>query len=152
MSAEVISALAPEPVGVRPRAARPRMHLVGPDERVCGDGPACTDGQVWTAVDPAVEPAARLTRRGHLARIVLGLAVACTVAALAVVLATSVDAAAPQIDHATTVSAGQTLSDVAAAQLPNLPIRDGVARIQLVNGLNSSQVHAGQSLLIPVVP
>ena len=74
------------------------------------------------------------------------------VATLAVVLATSVDAAAPLIDHATIVSAGQTLSEVAATQLPSLPIRGAVARIQLVNGLNTSQVQAGQSLLIPAVP
>jgi hypothetical protein len=74
------------------------------------------------------------------------------VVTLAVVLATSVDAAAPQIDHATTVGAGQTLSDVAATQLPGLLINDAVARIQLVNGLNTSQVHAGQSLLIPAMP
>ena len=53
---------------------------------------------------------------------------------------------------ATTVSAGQTLSEVAAAQLPGLPINEGVARIQLANGLNTSQVHAGQSLLIPSLP
>jgi LysM repeat protein len=33
-----------------------------------------------------------------------------------------------------------------------LPTRDAVARIQLANGLNSSQVHAGQVLLIPAVP
>jgi hypothetical protein len=36
--------------------------------------------------------------------------------------------------------------------MPRLLIRDAVARIQLVNGLNTSQVHAGQSLLIPVMP
>jgi predicted Zn-dependent protease len=70
---------------------------------------------------------------------------------LAVVLATSVSAAAPQIDHATTVSAGQTLSEVAAAQLPGLPINEAVARIQLANGLNTSQVRAGQLLLIPAM-
>jgi predicted Zn-dependent protease len=80
------------------------------------------------------------------------LAAAAAVAALAVLLAASVDAAAPQIDHATTVLAGQTLSEVAAVQMPGLPIPDAVARIQLVNGLNSSQVHAGQSLLIPATP
>lgn len=82
------------------------------------------------------------------------MAVAATAAVvfLAMMLAASVDAAPPEIDHATTVRAGQTLSEVAAAQLPSLPIPDAVARIQLVNGLNSSQVHAGQSLLIPVMP
>ncbi|HEY5247362.1 MAG TPA: LysM peptidoglycan-binding domain-containing protein [Dermatophilaceae bacterium] len=71
---------------------------------------------------------------------------------LALVLATSVNAAAPQIDHATTVSAGQTLSEVAATQLPSLPIHEAVARIQLANGMNTSQIRAGQSLLIPVIP
>jgi hypothetical protein len=90
--------------------------------------------------------ATRLTRRG---RLVVTLVATVAVVTLAVLLATSVDAAAPQIDHATTVSAGQTLSEVAAAQLPSLPIHEAVARIQLVNGLSSSQVQAGQLLLIP---
>jgi predicted Zn-dependent protease len=79
-------------------------------------------------------------------------AATAAVVVLAVLLAASVDAAPPEIDHATTVLSGQTLSEVAAVQLPSLPISDAVARIQLVNGLNSSQVHAGQSLLIPVMP
>jgi LysM repeat protein len=74
------------------------------------------------------------------------------VVALALMLATSVDAAAPQIDHSTTVSAGQTLSEVAATELPSLPNHNAVALIQLANGLNTSQVHAGQSLLIPAIP
>jgi hypothetical protein len=77
-------------------------------------------------------------------------AVAVTI--LAVTVANSVGAASPQIDHATTVSAGQTLSEVAATQLPSLPIHSAVARIQLANGLSSSQVHAGQLLLIPKLP
>jgi hypothetical protein len=101
---------------------------------------------------PVGQPAGsaiRFTRRG---RLVMAVAASVAVLALAMVLAASVDAAAPEIDHATTVLAGQTLSEVAAVQLPSLPIPDAVARIQLVNGLNSSQVHAGQSLLIPVMP
>jgi hypothetical protein len=77
---------------------------------------------------------------------------AVAVAALAVALANSVGAAGAQIDHATTVLAGQTLSEVAATQLPSLPIHNAVARIQLANGLNTSQVHAGQVLLIPKLP
>jgi LysM repeat protein len=72
-------------------------------------------------------------------------------AALALVLAGSVDAAPAEIDHATTVSQGQTLSEVAAVQLPTLPVRDAVAHIQLANSLSSSQVHAGQILLIPAI-
>jgi hypothetical protein len=94
-------------------------------------------------------PALRFTRRG---RIVIGILATCAVVALALLLAASVDASPPQVDHEVTVSAGQTLSSVAAAELPSLPIPDGVSRIQLVNGLNTSQVHAGQSLLIPRMP
>jgi LysM domain len=121
------------PARMPSRTARPRLRLVGPDERACA---------------PAL-PATRLTRRG---RLVIALVATAAVVTLTLGLATSVDAAARQIDHATTVSAGQTLSEVAAAQLPSLLINDAVARIQLVNGLNSSQVHAGQSLLIPAMP
>jgi LysM repeat protein len=80
------------------------------------------------------------------------LTVTAAVLTLAALLATSVSAAAPEIDHATTVFAGQTLSEVAAAQLPGLAIDEAVAQIQLANGLNSLQVHAGQSLLIPTMP
>jgi LysM domain len=116
-----------------PPAARPPLRLVGPNERVCLPAP----------------PATRITGRG---RLVVALVAAAAVVTLAVVLASSVDATAAQIDHATTVTAGQTLSDVAATQLPSLPINDAIARIQLVNGLNTSQVRAGQSLLIPAMP
>ncbi|HET7476022.1 MAG TPA: LysM peptidoglycan-binding domain-containing protein [Dermatophilaceae bacterium] len=56
------------------------------------------------------------------------------------------------IDHATTVRAGQTLSEVAALELPSLPLRQAITELQLVNSLNSSQVHAGQTLLIPRLP
>ena len=130
MSAAVDWELAPSPGRMPSRTARPQLRLVGPDERA------------WV-------PAIGLTRRG---RLLITVMVSAAALALAVGLATSVGAAAPRIDHATTVSAGQTLSEVAAAQLPSLPINEAVARIQLANGLNSSQVHAGQSLLIPAMP
>jgi len=93
--------------------------------------------------------ATRINRRGRLLVTLTVLAAATT---LGLMVATSVMASGPQIDHATTVSAGQTLSEVAAAQLPGLPINEAVARIQLANDLNTSQVHAGQSLLIPSMP
>jgi len=80
------------------------------------------------------------------------LMVAAAALSLIVVHMTSVSAAVPQIDHATTVAAGQTLSDVAAAQLPGLPMDEAVARLQLANDLNTPQVRAGQSLLIPALP
>jgi len=121
------------------RTTRAHLRLVGPDERGRLARP------VWQPADSAM----RFSRRG---RLVMTVAAAAVVVALAMLLAASVDAAAPEIDHATTVLAGQTLSEVAAVQLPSLPVPDAVARIQLVNGLNSSQVRAGQSLLIPVMP
>jgi hypothetical protein len=83
---------------------------------------------------------------------VITLVAALAVGSLAVAVATSVDAAAQHIDHATSVTAGQTLSGVASTQLPSLPVEDAVARIQLANGMNTSQVHAGQVLLIPELP
>jgi len=133
MSAAVAWELAPAPGRMPSRAARPQLRLVGPGER---------------ALAP-VRQATRLNRRG---RLLVTLMVSVAGLTIAVALATSVNAAAPQIDHATTVFAGQTLSEVAAAQLPGLPTNEAVARIQLANGLNTSQVHAGQSLLIPRMP
>ena len=94
-------------------------------------------------------PRARLARRG---RLLITLLISATALAMAVGFASSVSSNGPQIDHATTVFAGQTLSEVAAAQLPGLSINEAVAQIQLANGLSTTQVHAGQSLLIPSIP
>jgi LysM repeat protein len=133
MSAAVARELVPAPGCMPSRTARPRLRLVGPGERI----------------HTPARSAIRLTRRGRLLISLVGMV---ALLALAVVLANSVSAAAPQIDHAITVSAGQTLSELAAAQLPSLRINEAVARIQLANGLNTSQVHAGQLLLIPAIP
>lgn len=116
---------------------RPQLRLVGRDERMCVPARA----------------AVRLTRRGRLLiTLVVVTALTMTVMAFAGVLTPSASAATSLVDRAITVSAGQTLSEVAVAQLSNLPVNEAVARIQLANGLNSSQVHAGQSLLIPQMP
>lgn len=91
--------------------------------------------------------AVRVTRMGRLvATVVLaGLLVLLTVTVTA-------RAAAPSApEHTVTVRAGQTLSEVAAAELPQLPIAEGVARLQLANRLPSVQVRAGQQLLVPAV-
>ena len=50
-----------------------------------------------------------------------------------------------------TVQSGQTLSHIAARELPDLPIGTAVAEIQLANQLNTTHVHAGQQLVIPEV-
>ena len=48
-----------------------------------------------------------------------------------------------------TVEAGHTLSAIAVREFPDTPVREGVARIQLANGLSSGDVHVGQVLQIP---
>lgn len=140
MSVGAVGLFVPEPVGMPSRATGPRLRVVAShgvlrlDERGLG-------------ADAASLGSRRITRRG---RLVITLLTAVAVAAL--VLASSVDAAVPQIYRTTIVSAGQTLSGIAVVQLPSLSMNNAVAQIQLANRLNTSQVHAGQTLLIPVLP
>ena len=47
------------------------------------------------------------------------------------------------------VESGQTLSGLAESYLPSRVIGDGVAAIQIANGLSSEHVQAGQRLVIP---
>ena len=47
------------------------------------------------------------------------------------------------------VRPGQTLSEIARAEMPGVVNAEAVARIQLANNLASSHVTAGQVLLIP---
>lgn len=114
---------------------RPRLRLVpNATDR------DCVAGQRGVA-------AARMTRRGRLLRLVGLMAVA---GSLAWSLLGALSAGAtPQRD--VTVQSGQTLSEVAARELPRLPVREGVAQIQLANRLSSSEIHAGQVLQIPAV-
>ena len=135
MSAAVAWDIATAPVGAPGRTPRGpvRPHLTSVP---CGKA---------AVVRPAVP--VRITRAGRLA-ITLTLAVALVVLALALFPA---GASGTVIDHSTTVRSGQTLSEVALRELPQLPVADAVARIQVANNLTSSQVHTGQSLLIPRV-
>jgi LysM domain len=133
MSAAVAWDLSPAPARVPARPARRRLVSVPTGDAV----PASTGGA-----------RVHLTRAG---RLVVTLTVAAAAVALAVLAfaAAGGAAGAPVVDHATTVHAGQTLSQIAVQQLPELPVAEAVARIQLANNLSSTHVHAGQSLLIP---
>ena len=131
MSAAVAWDVAPAPVRVPARPVRPQLVSVP-----CGD-------EVVTRRPAPL----KLTRAGRLA---ITLTVLLTALAIAVA-AFSGDASASGIDHSTSVRPGQTLSEVAAEQLPALPIADAIARIQVANNLTSTDVHAGQDLLIPSV-
>ena len=126
------AALALDPVALPERAlpsSRPRLQLVptGPD------------------VDAAPH-SVRLSRRGRLVR--TGAVVVIAVA-LGWTLVSTVTAGAVPPMHTVTVQSGQTLSSIAARELPGLPVREGVAQIQLANGLSSSDIHVGQILQIP---
>lgn len=129
MSAAVAWDVAPAPVRVPVRPARPRLVSVP------------------TGAEVGVAPATplRLTRA---ARLALTLTVVISAVALAIVLFTG-GASATVIDHSTTVQPGQTLSEIATQQLPQLSMAEAVAQIQIANDLTSSNIHAGQTLLIP---
>ena len=126
------AALALDPVALPERLSgpsRPRLSLVptGPD--------------VTSASRPV-----RISRRGRLVRTAGALAL---VGALGWTAVSAVAAGTGVPVHTVTVQAGQTLSAIAARELPEMPVREGVARLQLANGLSSSDVHAGQVLQIP---
>lgn len=131
MSAAVAWDVRPAPVRRPAGPSRPRLVSVP-----CGD----------SVVERPAAPL-RLTRAGRLA-ITVSVAVALVVLAIALFPG---GASGTVVDHSTTVQSGQTLSEVAARELPQLPLRDAVAQIQVANDLSSEQVHAGQSLLIPRV-
>ena len=48
-----------------------------------------------------------------------------------------------------TVASGDTLSAIAAREMPGLPIREAVQRLQIANNLNSAAISAGASIVIP---
>ena len=97
----------------------------------------------------AQRPALRLTQRGRLVRTLFVFAVAALLLSVAVARATTPD---PLVaDHATTVRPGQTLSEIAQAELPHLRVDDAVARLRTLNGLAGPTLVAGQSLLIPAL-
>lgn len=88
----------------------------------------------------------RLPQWGRLAATLSVLAV---VASLAVSLLFGGGAAASATLGSVEVRTGQTLSEIARAEMPGVPTAEAVARIQLANNLPSSSVTAGQVLVIP---
>lgn len=102
------------------------------------------DGSVPRATpDRQVEPL-RLTRRGRLA---LTSTVAFVVAGL---LMSMIGVLGPA--GATTsvvVEPGMTLSQIAAEELPDLPLDRAITDIQRANRLSTTSIAAGQELLIP---
>jgi len=86
-------------------------------------------------------------------QIVVAIVAALLVFALAVAVTrvTASSAASVGPSATVTVERGQTLSQLASVHLPQLSIAEGVAQLRLANGLNSSNVEAGQRLVIPAI-
>ena len=86
----------------------------------------------------------RLTRRGRLALLLLVLSAAAVMS-----LTGLRGAGASEPLRSVTVAPGQTLSEIALAELPMMSISQGIVAIQLANELSTAQVSAGQQLVIP---
>ncbi|PKW25758.1 hypothetical protein ATL31_0558 [Phycicoccus duodecadis] len=136
-----MSAIAWEPTEgfVHPLPQGPRLVVVRG-----GAGPAAGVSEGGVS-EGGVSEGLRLTARGRLALLVLAALVVAAVLGFGGVG----DAGAVTAEHAVTVGAGQTLSEVAAAELPGLSVSQGVLAIQLANRLSTAQVSAGQRLVIP---
>lgn len=90
----------------------------------------------------------QLTRRGRLAITLVVLALAVIAAVVGVNRAFAAPAAAAPL-ATVTVASGDTLSAIAAREMPGLPIREAVQRLQIANNLNSAAISAGASIVIP---
>lgn len=89
-------------------------------------------------------PAMHITRRGRLARTI---AIVMTIAVLAAAALMMVSPASAAIE--VEVQPGQTLSEIAAVYLPDIPLDRAIVAVQLENNMSSAQVQTGQRLLIP---
>lgn len=117
------------------RGRRDHLRLVG------RDGGAAT-GESRAGRAPG---GVRLTRRGRLAvTAVVALALSTVAAALVLLMAPAGAAPAEVV-----VGPGQTLSQLAATHLPELPLDRAVLQIQVANSLSTSDLQAGQTLLVP---
>ncbi len=90
----------------------------------------------------------RLTARGRMARRVLVLGLALLVVVLLAWQAVGAGAGALGVQRVE-VAPGQTLSHVAVEHLPTVPVDRAVLMLQEANDLGTSQVQAGQELVIP---
>jgi LysM repeat protein len=80
--------------------------------------------------------------------VLVALVLALVVGAVALI-ANGAFASAAGEPRTVTVQAGQTLSEIAAASLPDLAVTDANVELQIANSLSTDQVHAGQTLRIP---
>lgn len=125
-----MSAVAWEPLEGYAVPSRPRLVVL----------PGGADAPAAEATDGL-----RITRRGRLVLLALAVLVLASVLGFSSVGG----AGASSAEHTVTVDAGQTLSEIAAAELPSMSIAQGVLAIQLANDLSTADVSAGQRLVVP---
>ncbi len=122
----------------RPEDRQPgRLRLVGPGERA---GPRSPSGSASSS-----RQRVRLTRRGRLTLTLTGTGV---VAALVATMSGLVPAFGDAAVREVVVRPGQTLSQIAATELPDLPLDRAIVQIQVANQINTLKVDAGQTLQI----
>lgn len=99
--------------------------------------------------DAVVDAGVRVSRRGRL--LVTGVVMLVVLAAgsLALSRAFAAPAAAAQPTTTVTVQAGQTLSEIAERYVSGMSLDSAVATIQIANNLDSTQISAGQRLVVP---
>jgi hypothetical protein len=123
---------------VPPRRERPRLVLV----------PA---GAAVAAPTPGHSGGLRVTRLGRL--VITGLVLLLLAAAVAVGVARASGGPAPVVVPAgapvITVQPGQTLSEIAARHISGMSMDEAVTAIVLANELPSTQISAGERLVIP---
>lgn len=93
--------------------------------------------------DQGDEMRMHITRRGRLA-LTLSAAVSA-VLAIAITVGVMSASASTQV----VVQPGQTLSEIAATHLPQVPLDRAIVQVQLTNEMNTLQVQAGQTLQLP---
>lgn len=117
----------------------PHLHLV--------PGRAGSDASAESLQSAGRRPRSgtvHLTRRGRLAMTLSMLAVLALLPVILLSLVVPADAGGE-----VTVRPGQTLSELAATHLPEVPHDVAIVQIQRANGLSSSQLQAGQVLQLP---
>ena len=132
---ELAQGLAPvAPLSERDRGvSRPRLRVLAAPE-----GPA--------AAAPVAPARGRITRRGRL--VLTGTVTLLLAVTVAAVIGSVLPTGASSVETVV-VQPGQTLSEIAASQLPDLSVNSAIVQIQLANDMNSLQVQAGQVLEIP---
>ena len=121
-----------------PKVSRPRLRVLAAHEV-----PAAAVRVAPARVAPA---RGRITRRGRL--VLTGTVTLLLAVTVAAVIGSVLPAGASSVETVV-VQPGQTLSEIAATQLPDLSVNSAIVQIQLANDMNSLQVQAGQVLEIP---